>query len=104
MDIIRDLLDAGATVAATDPEAIPNFSQYFNGNVDYNEDMYDVLDGADALAIVTEWNEFRTPDFNKMAVLLKEKVIFDGRNLYDNAQMRLTGFYYESIGRPLAKS
>ena len=103
MDIIRDLLDAGATVAATDPEAIPNFSQYFNGNVDYNEDMYDVLDGADALAIVTEWNEFRTPDFQQIQSRMKSPVLFDGRNIYDLEDIP-SGFYYSSIGREIIRS
>jgi UDPglucose 6-dehydrogenase len=98
MDIIRDLLDAGATVSATDPEAIPNFSQYFQDAIDYTEDMYDVLDGADALAIVTEWNEFRTPDFAQLYSRLKSPVIFDGRNIYDLEDIP-AGFFYSSIGR-----
>jgi UDPglucose 6-dehydrogenase len=100
MDIISDLLAAGATVAATDPEAIPNFSQYFNGEVTYTEDMYDVLDGADALAIVTEWNEFRTPDFPQIKSRMKSPVIFDGRNIYDLEDIP-SDFYYSSIGREI---
>lgn len=98
MDIIRDLLQAGATVTATDPEAIPNFSQYFKDSIEYTEDMYDVLDGADALAIVTEWNEFRTPDFAQLYSRMKAPVIFDGRNIYDLEDIPAS-FYYSSIGR-----
>jgi UDPglucose 6-dehydrogenase len=103
MHIIKDLLDAGATVSATDPEAIPNFSQYFDGAVDYTEDMYDVLEGADALAIVTEWNEFRTPDFAQLYSRLKTPVIFDGRNIYDLEDIP-AGFYYSSIGREVIET
>ncbi|MEP6792833.1 MAG: UDP-glucose/GDP-mannose dehydrogenase family protein [Saprospiraceae bacterium] len=99
IDIINDLLSAGAEVVATDPEAIPNFMQFFKGNVSYTEDMYDVLEGADALAIVTEWNEFRTPDFQKMKTLMKTPSIFDGRNIYDLDDIPEQGFFYSSIGR-----
>ncbi len=98
MNIIEDLLRAGAIVMATDPEAIPNFQKFFKGNVLYSEDMYEVLDGADALAIVTEWNEFRTPDFAQMRSRMKAPVIFDGRNIYDLEDIPST-FYYSSIGR-----
>jgi UDPglucose 6-dehydrogenase len=98
MHIIKDLLEAGATVTATDPEAIPNFKRFFNGNVEYNEDMYDVLDGADALAIVTELNEFRSPDFGQIKSRMIQPVIFDGRNIYDLEDIPAE-FYYSSIGR-----
>ena len=98
MNIIKDLLDAGATVSATDPEAIPNFKKYFSGQVEYTEDMYDVLDGADALAIITEWNEFRTPDFSEIRKRMNTPVIFDGRNIYDMEDLP-PDFYYASIGR-----
>ena len=101
MDIIRDLLSAGAVVSATDPEAIPNFQQQFDGQVSYTDDMYDVLEGADALAIVTEWNEFRTPDFQRMKSLMKTPYIFDGRNMYDLDDITEQGFYYASIGRQI---
>jgi UDPglucose 6-dehydrogenase len=63
------------------------------------DNQYETLEGADALIICTEWNEFRTPDFEKMAAKLKSKIIFDGRNLYDINSMKDKGFYYESIGR-----
>lgn len=98
MEIIHDLLESGAIVMATDPEAIPNFSTYFRGNVAYTEDMYDVLDDADALAIITEWNEFRTPDFQEIKSRMKAPVIFDGRNIYDLDDIP-SDFYYSSIGR-----
>ncbi len=102
MDIISDLLAAGARVSATDPEAIPNFSQYFSGPVDYTEDMYDVLDDADALAIVTEWNEFRTPDFQQILQRMKSPFLFDGRNIYDLEDIP-PAFYYSSIGREIIR-
>jgi len=91
-------------VTATDPEAIPNFRQYFKGNVSYSEDMYDVLEGADALAIVTEWNEFRTPDFQRIKSLMKSPSIFDGRNIYDLDDIPEQGFYYSSIGREIIQT
>ena len=99
--IIKDLLQAGATVTATDPEAIPNFRQQHNLEATYSEDMYDVLVDADALAIVTEWNEFRTPDFQRMKTLMKTPFIFDGRNIYDPEDFSEQGFFYSSIGREI---
>ena len=103
IEIIQDLLQAGAEVSATDPEAIPNFQQQFTGNVNYSHDMHDILEGADALAIVTEWNEFRTPDFNRMKSLMKTPYIFDGRNIYDLEDIP-EGFYYSSIGREIIQN
>jgi UDPglucose 6-dehydrogenase len=100
MNIIDDLLNEGAIVSATDPEAIFNFKKFFTGKLDYSEDMYEVLDGADALAIVTEWNEFRTPDFQQMKARMKNPVIFDGRNIYDLEDIPAE-FYYASIGREI---
>ena len=104
IDIINDLVDAGAEIAATDPEAIKNFRLYFKGDISYSEDMYDVLEGADALAIITEWNEFRTPDFQRIKSLMKSPVIFDGRNIYDLEDIPVQGFYYSSIGREIIQS
>ncbi len=101
IDIINDLLSAGAEVCATDPEAIPNFKQQFPGNVTYSHDMYDVLEKADALVIITEWNEFRTPDFQRMKSIMKSPSIFDGRNIYDLEDIPEEGFYYSSIGREI---
>lgn len=97
--IIKALLGEGATVTAFDPEAMENAKRTINGVINYAESQYDCLDGADALIIVTEWNEFRTPDFEKISTRLKNKTIFDGRNLFDVAEMERLGFYYESIGR-----
>ena len=104
IDIINDLLREGAEVRATDPEAIANFKQQFNGNVIYSQDMYDVLVDADALAIVTEWNEFRTPDFARMKTLMKSPNIFDGRNIYDLDDITEQGFFYSSIGREIVQN
>jgi UDPglucose 6-dehydrogenase len=97
--IINRLLERGATVRAYDPAAAPVASQLFNGRIALCEKSYDALAGADALAIVTEWNEFREPDFGKMRSLLREPVVFDGRNIYSPEHMRALGFQYFSIGR-----
>jgi UDPglucose 6-dehydrogenase len=97
--LIEDLLKAGAKVKAFDPEAMKNVSAQYNGQVQMAQDQYEALIGADALAIVTEWSVFRTPSFEVMKQLLKNPVIFDGRNLYDVEVMEDKGFHYESIGR-----
>lgn len=100
IEIIRGLLQLGATIRAYDPEAIDNMRNEFPQGVTFVESMYDALENADALVIVTEWSVFRMPDFSKMKTLMKGSVVFDGRNLYDEENMREMGFYYESIGRP----
>jgi len=104
--IIPKLIEAGATVTCFDPEGMKNTKEYFDQNhteiahlITYTEEQYQAIEGADALAICTEWNLFRTPDFDKMKLLLKNKAIFDGRNLYDMSEMKEKGFYYNSIGR-----
>ncbi|HWF86491.1 MAG TPA: UDP-glucose/GDP-mannose dehydrogenase family protein [Vicinamibacterales bacterium] len=97
--IIERLLAMGATVRAYDPEAEPTARRLFGNRVALCEKSYDALNGADALAIVTEWNEFREPDFDKMRRLLKSPVVFDGRNIYSPEHMRALGFTYYSIGR-----
>ena len=97
--IIDDLVAAGAEITAFDPEAMKNVQQLIGDNIKYAADPYEALNGADALLIVTEWSLFRTPDFDEVASLLKSKVIFDGRNLYDLEKMIECGFYYNSIGR-----
>ena len=102
--MIDALLAEGATLSVFDPEAMHNVRSLLGGKVAYAESQYDALDGADALIIATEWNEFRTPNFLKMVTSLKNKVIFDGRNLFDIAAIRELGFYYESIGRAPADS
>jgi len=97
--IIDALVEAGATVTAFDPEGMKNVEQMIGDKVKYADNQYDALKDADALLIVTEWSLFRTPDFAKVESLLKAKVIFDGRNLYDLDKMIDCGFYYNSIGR-----
>ena len=97
--IIEKLLARGATVRAYDPAAAPVARRLFDGRIALCERSYDALAGADALAIVTEWNEFREPDFEKMRSLLKSPVVFDGRNIYSPGHMRELGFTYFSIGR-----
>jgi len=97
--IIDALVEAGATVTTFDPEGMKNVEQMIGDKVKYADNQYDALKDADALLIVTEWSLFRTPDFAKVESLLKAKVIFDGRNLYDLDKMIDCGFYYNSIGR-----
>jgi UDPglucose 6-dehydrogenase len=97
--IIDALLAAGATVTAFDPEGMANVKAIVGDKIKFAENQYDALEGADALLIVTEWSLFRTPDFDKVEQLLKAKVIFDGRNLYDLDKMIDCGYYYNSIGR-----
>jgi len=100
--VIDELLKAGAKVCAYDPEAINNVRNLLGDKISYAENQYDCLEGADALIICTEWNEFRTPNFLRMVTGLKNKVIFDGRNLFDTKAIKELGFYYESIGRATA--
>ena len=97
--IIERLLAGGAAVRAYDPAAVAVARRLFDGRIALCERSYDALAGADALAIVTEWNEFREPDFEKMRSLLKSPVVFDGRNIYSPEHMRALGFTYFSIGR-----
>lgn len=98
--IIRDLLAAGAEVVAFDPEAMDTTRSVLGDSITYVEKDYHAIDGADALAICTEWHEFRQPNFDKMKSLMKAPLIFDGRNLYDPEAMVEQGFEYFSIGRP----
>ncbi len=97
--IIEKLLAEGAVVRAHDPIAMNEARRHFGDRIAYCADMYDVLDGADALVLVTEWNEFRLPNFGKIKSLLTMPVVFDGRNLYDPKKMASQGFIYHSIGR-----
>ena len=99
ISIIEGLLARGATVKAYDPEAGPTAKRIFDSRIVLCDKSYDALAGADGLAIVTEWNEFREPDFEKMRKLLKSPVVFDGRNIYSPEHMRALGFSYFSIGR-----
>ena len=97
--IANRLLELGAEVRAYDPEATDTARRLFGERIALCERSYDALNGADALAVVTEWNEFREPDFKRIKQLLKSPVVFDGRNIYSPGQMHALGFTYFSIGR-----
>jgi UDPglucose 6-dehydrogenase len=98
--LITGMLEAGASVQTYDPEAMGVAKRIFGSKISYAENSYAALTGADALVIVTEWNEFREPDYVRMRKLLRTPIIFDGRNLYNPEQIRSQGFTYISIGRP----
>jgi UDPglucose 6-dehydrogenase len=97
--IVKALLEKGAKVQVYDPEAMDVARGIFGSKATYAKDSYDALRGAEALAIVTEWQQFREPDFERMLKLMKSPVIFDGRNIYQPQQMKQYGFTYNSIGR-----
>ncbi len=97
--MIEELLKAGAKVKVFDPEAMENVKRIFGDKIIFCENQYEATEGADALLIATEWSVFRNPNFNKLAESLKEKVIFDGRNLFETKKLKELGFHYESIGR-----
>jgi UDPglucose 6-dehydrogenase len=102
LTVISELAELGATIQAYDPEAIHSAKRAikeYASKVSFAESAYDALEGADALLIVTEWNEFRKPNFGKVSSLLKEPIIFDGRNLFEPTTMKRLGFSYHSIGR-----
>jgi len=101
--IIESLLAYGAKIKAFDPEAMQNAKDFFGDRVIFVEEPYQALVDADALAIITEWQVFRTPSFKIIKEVLNEPIIFDGRNLYDLERMKEKGFYYESIGRQLVR-
>lgn len=98
--IIERLLEAGAKIKAFDPEAMKNVNEKFGDKIELVSDQYEALVGVDALAIVTEWTVFRTPNYQRMKELMKTPIIFDGRNIYDTKEMAEKSFEYESIGRP----
>jgi UDPglucose 6-dehydrogenase len=97
--IIDELLAEGASVRAYDPEATDTARSVFGDRITLCDKGYDALTGADALAVVTEWNTFREPDFARMREQMRSPVVFDGRNIYAPEQMRALGFTYFSIGR-----
>ena len=101
--IIERLLAAGAELAVHDPEAMNEARKMFGDRVTYHRLNYDALKGADALLVVTEWNEFRRPDFARMRELLAAPVVFDGRNIYEPEKMAALGFDYHSVGRAMVK-
>jgi UDPglucose 6-dehydrogenase len=98
--LIKGLLAEGAAVTAYDPEAMKVAKTIFGSKVTYADSSYAALTGVDALAIVTEWNEFREPDFARMRKVMRKPVIFDGRNIYNPETIRAQGFTYLSMGRP----
>ena len=97
--MIDALINNGAKISAFDPEAMNNVRTVIGDKIEYGSNEYDVLENADALLICTEWGIFRNPDFNKLNSLLNEKVIFDGRNLFETTEMNSLGYSYHSIGR-----
>lgn len=99
LELIDELLDAGASVNVFDPEAAANVKRIYGDKLNYAPGQYDAVVDADALIIVTEWSEFRNPDFEKIAESLKHPAIFDGRNVYSLEKMETAPFYYESMGR-----
>jgi UDPglucose 6-dehydrogenase len=99
LEIINALLRQGAKVVAYDPEAMANVRTLLGNKIAFEDNQYEALNGADALLILTEWSVFRNPDFERIGMLLKSKVIFDGRNLFGLEQMVDHGFYYNSVGR-----
>ncbi|WP_114791800.1 UDP-glucose/GDP-mannose dehydrogenase family protein [Niabella yanshanensis] len=101
LELINEILNAGAEVTVFDPEAMANVKAIFGNKIKYARDQYTGLKEADALLIVTEWSEFRNPDFERMVKNLKSKVVFDGRNVYSLEKMEELGFYYNSIGRKI---
>ena len=98
--LIEDLLSAGAEVAVFDPEAMDNARRVLGDRVVFSDSAHEALEEADALVVVTEWNEFRFPDFDRIKNALKEPIVFDGRNVYDPRTMSDLGFIYFSVGRP----
>ena len=102
LSIIDALVSMGATITAYDPEAMPNVKAQIGDKIKYAQSQYEALTGADFLIIATEWSEFRTPDFERIEKEIKNKIIFDGRNLFEVAKMKELGYHYVSIGRPSA--
>ena len=102
LSIIDALTSMGATIAAYDPEAMPNVKAQIGDKIKYATSQYEALSGADFLIIATEWSEFRTPDFERIEKEIKNKIIFDGRNLFEVSKMKELGYHYESIGRASA--
>jgi UDPglucose 6-dehydrogenase len=101
--VVDGLLARGAVVQVHDPEAIVTARRAFGDRVAYGGNNYEALAGADALVILTEWKQYRTPDFDRMRALLKEPVIVDGRNVFEPARMARLGFDYVGVGRPRAR-
>jgi len=101
LELIKELLEAGAKLRVFDPEAMANVQQIFGDKIHFAKDMYAAVEGASALIVVTEWSEFRNPDFDRIYEILKHPAMFDGRNVYSLEKMQGLGFYYESMGRKI---
>jgi UDPglucose 6-dehydrogenase len=99
LTVIERLLAAGATVRAHDPEALIEAQKIFGDRIEYSSNQYDILDGADALTIITDWHEYRNPDFDRIKTALRQPNIVDGRNLYKPERMATAGFTYIPLGR-----
>jgi UDPglucose 6-dehydrogenase len=99
LTVIEDLLSAGATVVAHDPVAMHEGKRRLDDRIEFADSSYEALRNADALAILTDWNEYRHPDFERMRSLLRRPLVVDGRNLYAPEKMKQLGFDYQSIGR-----
>ena len=99
LDMIEELTNQGASVIAYDSAAMSNVKRAIGDKIEYGDDMYEILNDADVLLVVTEWSEFRNPKYEVIAEKLKNKAIFDGRNLYDLEVLEEKGFFYKSIGR-----
>ena len=97
--IINNLLEKGARIKAYDPKAMQTANVIFEDKIDYAKSAYDALESVDALLLLTEWEEFRKPDFEKIKLLLKTPVIFDGRNQYNSDELQEKGFQYFCIGK-----
>ena len=99
MDMMDALLERGAKLTVFDPEAMPNIEKKYGNSLKYASSMYEAIENAEALLICTEWSIFRSPDLQKLKTNLVNPVVFDGRNLYNTADMKTEGFTYFSIGR-----
>ena len=102
--IINELLNMGAKVKAYDPKAMDTAKLYFENNIEYSSSAYDAVADADALLLLTEWNEFRRPDFERIKSLMKQNIIFDGRNQYDSTRLSEKGFEYFQFGHQPAET
>ncbi|MBK8954385.1 MAG: UDP-glucose/GDP-mannose dehydrogenase family protein [Saprospiraceae bacterium] len=100
IEIMNDLLQQGVQLRVYDPEAMENIKAIYGNQLYFAKDMYDALVGADALILITEWNVFRSPDFDEMKTRMKQAIVFDGRNVFEHNRMNEMGFSYTSIGRP----
>jgi UDPglucose 6-dehydrogenase len=99
ISIIEELLSRGAVIAAHDPKAMEDAQRIFGTRVEFCTNNYGCLEGADALVVITEWQAFRHPNFERVKGMMRQPVIFDGRNIYDPVQLRQLGFTYYGIGR-----